>query len=178
MDKTYTIFKDSMGLFPTEHRIIYTVRNPKHQQYKFADVSFSFDPNKKKLKRLDFFVDDKLLFINLQLGTGVASPVWLFQRKGSYQKITESELSLILTISFDILNEYPNLPKSFKETFEILPMQAKVYRKFFDENISKKEKKLLFKVLHEKNNLIRNVEYRYKKLVESHENKTGGINKN
>ena len=173
MDKTYIIVKDSTDLSPTEHRIIYSIRNPQHNQYKFADVSFSFDPATKKLKRLDFFVDNKLLFVNLQLGTGIASPLWFFQRKGSYQKITEEELSLMLTISSDILQEYKNLPQSFKATFEILPRQATIYRKFFDEKVSKQEKKMLFKLLHEKNNIIHNVQYRYKKLVNMREKEMG-----
>ena len=164
MDKTYTVFKDSTGLLPIEHKITYTIANPKHQQYKNVDVSFCFDPEKKKLKRLDFFVDEKLLFLNLFKSHGV-SQVWLFQKKGSYQKITEEELSLILTISADILEKYQNLPNSFKEIFEVLPTQAKIYRKLFDKQVSGQEKKLLIKALREKNNLIENVQVRYKKLL-------------
>ena len=166
MDKTYTIFKDSIGLFPTEHRITYNISKPQHLQYKNVDVSFCFDPEKKKLKRLDFFVDEKLLFVNLHIGAGVASPVWFFQKKGSYQQISEEDLSLILTISADILEKYQNLPSSFKETFEVLPRQAKVYRKIYDKQISRQEKKMLLKALREKNNIIQNVQYRYKKLLE------------
>lgn len=169
MDKTYTIFKDSKGLFPTEHRIVYSLRNSQHKQYTFADVSFVFDPDKKRLKRLDFFVDENLLFVNLQLGTGIASPVWCFQKKGSYRQVTETELSLILAISADILNEYPNLPNSFKEIFKILPTQAKIYRQIFDATVSMQEKKVLVKELHQKNNLIHNAEYHYKKLVKIRE---------
>ena len=166
MDKTYTIFKDKTGMLPTEHRITYTITNPHHEKYRFADVSFCFDPELKALKRLDFFVDEKLLFVNLAVRNGVVSYVWYFQKKGSYQQISEEDLSLILTISADILEKYQNLPSSFKETFEVLPRQANVYRKIYDKQISRQEKKMLLKALREKNNIIQNVQYRYKKLLE------------
>ena len=166
MDKTYTIFKDKTGMLPTEHRITYTIRNPHHEKYRFADVSFCFDPELKALKRLDFFVDEKLLFVNLAVRNGVASYVWYFQKMGSYQKITDEEIDFMLLVAKDVLGQYPKMPKGFREAFEVLPRQAKVYRKIYDKQISRQEKKMLLKALREKNNIIQNVQYRYKKLLE------------
>ena len=166
MDKTYSIYKDPAGIFPTEHRITYTTRNPSHKKYNFADVSFCFDPEKQKLKRLDFFIDEKLMFVNLALGVGYSSPVWFFQKKGSYQKISDEEISLMLTAASDVLQEYPKMPKGFKKTFEVLPRQAEIYGQIFDGNTTKQEKRTLLKSLREKNVILKHVQYRYKYLVE------------
>ena len=165
MDKTYTIFKDKTGMLPTEHRITYTIRNPHHEKYRFADVSFCFDPELKALKRLDFFVDEKLLFVNLAVRNGVASYVWYFQKMGSYQKITDEEIDFMLLVAKDVLGQYPKMPKGFREAFEVLPRQANVYKKIFDKNTNKSEKTLLVKALREKNYIIKSVQFRYRTLV-------------
>ncbi|MBR5012700.1 MAG: hypothetical protein IKY15_02040 [Clostridia bacterium] len=166
MDKKYTIFEDKTGRLPTEHRITYSIMKPEHEKYRFCDISFCFDPEKRNLKRLDFLIDDKLLFINLSIRCGVSTFTWYFQKMGSYQQIADEELSLILLAAKDVVKEYPQMPKSFKDTFEVLPRQAKVYKKIFEKSTMKSEKKMLLKALREKNNIIQNVQYRYKKLLE------------
>lgn len=166
MNKMYTVYKDPSGATPTEHRITYTVRKPRHKKYNFADVSFCFDPEKRCLKRLDFFIDEKLIYVNLALGCGRASSVWFFQKKGSYKPVSSPEIDFVLVVVKDVLKANPEMPNAFNKIFEVLPRQAKGYKKMFEPGTTKAERLMIVKALREKNKLIHNAQGRYKKLLE------------
>lgn len=160
-------FNDPTGILPFEHRITYSVKKPKHKKYNLAEVSFCFEPNKKTLKRLDFLVDDKLFYVNLALGTGQVSSVWLFQKKDSLHKIADADVDLMLCVASDAMKSYPKMHISFLRLIAVLPRQAKIYKRLFDKSKLKQEKKLLLTSLREKNNLIHNVQKYYRKMVEN-----------
>lgn len=177
MDKMYTIFKDPTGATPMEHRITYTVRKPRHKKYNFADASFCFDPEKRSLKRLDFFIDEKLVYVNLALGVGRASAVWFFQKKGSFKPVPVEEVDLVLRVAEDVLKNNPEMATQFKNVFEVLPRQAKAYKRMFYVSTTNAERQMIAKSLRQKNKLIQYAQSRYKKILEEEKARQGEIEK-